>query len=159
RNWLPFGAPACGGAGQPACFTPNKKYETDDNFELGARTEFLDGRAIVDVTAFHERFRNFQINTFNGIAFAVANIRHVFADGFELESTFEPIEGLDINAAATYAYSKYGRDVVTPGFPSGSPTLLAGKQLTQAPAWTLNGAWHYEKPLEMLDGNIGFVGM
>ncbi len=159
RNWLPFGAPKCGGVGQPACFTPDKKYETSDNFELGARSEFWDGRAIVDLTLFAERFKNFQINTFNGVAFAVANEPHVFADGFELESTFEPIDGLDVNAAATYAYSKYGRDVPTPGFPSGSPTPLAGKQLTQAPAWTLNGAWHYETPLAALDGMAGFVGM
>jgi outer membrane receptor protein involved in Fe transport len=85
------------------------KAEYDDNFELGARSQLFDNMAIVNLTLFHERFRNFQINTFNGLTFAVTNFRHAYADGFELETEVQPMEGLTLNNSVTYADSRYGR--------------------------------------------------
>jgi outer membrane receptor protein involved in Fe transport len=126
-----------------AAATPFAKAEYDNNIELGGRSQLFDGRAIINLTLFHERFRDFQINTFNGLTFAVSNFRHVFADGVELESTFEPIDGLTLNESVTFANSRYGHDVPTLGFPLGAPTILAGHQLTQAPLWTINSGLNY----------------
>jgi outer membrane receptor protein involved in Fe transport len=138
--------------------TPFVKSEYDDNFEIGGRTQFWDGRAIVNLTLFHERFRNFQINTFNGLTFSVANFRHVFADGVELESTFQPIEQLTLNESVTYADSRYGHDVATIGFPAGAPTILAGARLTQAPLWTVNSGFNYIDDLGFWDSK-GFLSL
>jgi outer membrane receptor protein involved in Fe transport len=138
--------------------SPHAKPEYDDNFEVGARSTLLDGRAIVNLTLFHEKFMNFQINTFNGLTFSVANFKHVYADGFELETTLEPTEGLTLNNSVTYADSRYGHDVATIGFPTGAPTILAGARLTQAPLWTLNTGLNYSTPLGVWD-SLGFVSL
>ena len=133
------------------------KAEYDDNFELGARSQLFDNMAIVNLTLFHERFRNFQINTFNGLTFAVTNFRHAYADGFELETEVQPTEGLTLNNSVTYADSRYGNDIgPTAGFPAGSPVQLAGKQLTQAPLWTINGGFDYTQDIGWWDAK-GFV--
>jgi outer membrane receptor protein involved in Fe transport len=133
------------------------KSEYDDNFELGGRSQLFDGRAIVNLTLFHERFRNFQINTFNGLTFAVTNFRHAFADGFELETTTQPLQGLTLDNSVTYADSRYGNDIgPTAGFPGGSPVQLAGRQLTQAPLWTINSGFDYTTNLGFWDA-MGFV--
>ena len=136
--------------------TSNKKPEFDDNFELGGRSILMDGMAIVNVTLFHEKFMNFQINTFNGLTFAVANFRHAYADGVELETTLEPTEGLTLNNSVTFANSYYGHDVATVGFPGGAPTILAGQRLTQAPLWTVNSGLTYETALGFWDTS-GFL--
>ncbi|HEY4941527.1 MAG TPA: TonB-dependent receptor [Rhizomicrobium sp.] len=138
--------------------SPHAKAEYDDNFELGARSQLLDGRAIINLTFFHERFRNFQINTFNGLTFSVANFKHVFADGGELEMTIEPMDGLTLNDSVTYADSRYGNDVATIGFPLGAPTILAGARLTQAPLWTINTGLNYTADLGVWDTS-GFVSL
>jgi iron complex outermembrane receptor protein len=139
---------------------PFAKSEYDDNMELGGRSVLWDGKAIVNLTLFHERFRNFQINTFNGLTFSVANFRHVFSDGAELETTFEPIDGLTLNESVTYADSRYGHDVATVGFPAGAPTILAGARLTQAPLWTINSGVNYEQELGFWEtsGFLSFNG-
>ena len=46
--------------------------ETNDAFELGAK---FNGRIVdINVALFHQLFRNFQLNTFNGVNFIVENI-------------------------------------------------------------------------------------
>jgi len=138
--------------------TPYAKAEYDDNMELGARSQWFDGRAVVNLTLFHERFRDFQINTFNGLTFSVANFKHVIADGVELETLFEPTDGLTLNESVTFANSRYGHDIgLTPGFPTGAPVQLAGHRLTQAPLWTLNSGFNFSRPLGCWD-SIGFIG-
>jgi outer membrane receptor protein involved in Fe transport len=134
--------------------TPFRKPEYSDNFELGMRWQFWNDRAILNTTLFHEKFMNFQINTFNGLVFSVANFKHAYADGVEIESTLEPIDGLLLNNSITYADSRYGHDVVTIGFPAGAPTILAGQRLTQAPLWTYNLGGNYETPTGWWDTNL-----
>jgi len=133
------------------------KPEYDDNIEVGVKSTLFDGRVVANLTLFHERFRDFQINTFNGLNFAVANFRHAYADGFELETQAQPIDGLDLNFSATYADSRYGHDLgPTPGFPNSAPVQLAGATLTQAPLWTLNGGGTYTHPVGFFE-TLGFV--
>jgi iron complex outermembrane recepter protein len=128
------------------------KSEYDDSFEVGGRSQLFNDMAIVNLTLFHERFRNFQINTFNGLTFAVTNFRHAYADGFELETTVQPADGLTLDNSITYADSRYGNDIgLTAGFPAGSPVQLAGQRLTQAPLWTVNSGLNYVENLGVWD--------
>ncbi len=134
RNWGSLSALA----------SPHAKPESDDSLEAGSRMQLFDGMAIANTTIFYTRYKDFQINTFNGLAFAVANEPHVYSYGLEFEGQLEPTEGLNFTGSATWARSYYGHDVPTPGFPVGAPTILAGKLLTQAPILTLNGSVNYE---------------
>jgi iron complex outermembrane receptor protein len=147
RNWTSLSASA----------SPHAKAETDDSLEAGSRMTLFDGIAIANTTLFYTRYHNFQINTFNGLAFAVANEPHVYSYGLEFEGQVAPTEGLNISASATWAHSYYGQDTPTPGFPTGAPTILAGQTLTQAPRLTLNGSVNYEHPIA--DGWTGFASV
>ncbi len=148
RNWRAAGDPtklfpAPAAAGYENSLA-HKKPEVSDSFELGSRMTFWDGRAIANTTLFYAKFHNFQINSFNGLAFAVENIPHVYSHGLEFEGAVEPIDDLRITAAATWAHSYYGHDTITPGLFGGAPVDRAGKTLTQAPRLTLNGSVGYD---------------
>jgi len=135
------------------------KSEYDDSIEVGSRSQLLDDMAIVNLTFFHERFRNFQLNTFNGLVFAVANFRHAFAEGFELETTVQPSEGLTLDNSVTFANSYYGHDAVagcpplTPALSLNVPVCVNGHHLTQAPLWTVNSGLNYVEDLGVWDAS------
>ncbi len=131
------------------------KPEFDDNFEAGIKSTLFDGLLLANLTVFHERFKNYQVNTFNGLTFFVINRQHAYSDGFEFETVFAPISGLTLTSSTTFAHARYGHDVATI---AGDIVPLAGKALTQAPRWTFNLGGNYETPLESL-GVTGFVGV
>ena len=68
-----------GGRGAPFG-TANLQFdaETVDAFELGFK--YTGRNFIFNVAAFHQRFSNFQLNTFNGSVFLVQNINGCSAD-------------------------------------------------------------------------------
>ncbi len=57
------------------------------NFELGAKTEFLDHRARVNASVFHTEYKNFQNASFAGLVFIINNAELVTVDGIEVDST------------------------------------------------------------------------
>ena len=61
--------------------------ETSNDYEVGVRSKFWNGRALVSLTGFHTRFDNLQILVFDGLAFAVVNAKGAKTQGFELEGT------------------------------------------------------------------------
>ena len=91
--------------------------ETLTNYEIGLKSQFLDGRAQVTAAAYHAVWTdqivpyNFLIpaNLNNGIAGTVvsveANIGRTNLDGVELEAAFRPIRQLELNAQFGYAGS------------------------------------------------------
>jgi iron complex outermembrane recepter protein len=113
--------------------------EINNAFEIGAkltRTDFT-----FNVAAFHQRFRDFQLNTFNGLVFIVQNINGcsdlvggsgadsdasgttgtcaadnvetgVTSTGVELEASWRPRDDLTINLGYTYADTRYEDDIV-----------------------------------------------
>ncbi|MEO7276589.1 MAG: TonB-dependent receptor [Sphingomicrobium sp.] len=112
------------------------KPETNDAFELGAKYH---GRGIdVNVAAFHQVFKNFQLNTFDGTKFIVENINAcaddlngadidnnpvtgacsgtlrpgVRSQGVEVEVFARPMTDLGINLGATVADTRYRRNLV-----------------------------------------------
>jgi len=131
------------------------KPEFDDNFEAGIKSTLFDGLLLANLTVFHEKFTNYQVNTFNGLTFFVINRKHAYSDGFEFETVFAPINGLTLTSSTSFAHARYGHDVATI---AGDIVPLAGKTLTQAPRWTVNVGGNYETPLESL-GVTGFVGV
>ena len=115
--------------------------ETVNAAEAGLRATGQDGRVSVAVSAFHQRYEDFQLNTFLGTTFLVRSIPEVTAKGAELEWTARPVEGLSLQGGLVYAQTEYGDQPVA-GLP-----LLAGSRLSFAPLWsgTLSGV--YERPI------------
>ena len=106
--------------------------ETNQAFEIGAK---FNGHGVdVNVAVFRELFKNFQLNTFNGLNFVVENINScsnnlngadsdndpttgactgnlragVRTQGFEFEAFTRPIPNVQWNAGVTLADTKYG---------------------------------------------------
>jgi outer membrane receptor protein involved in Fe transport len=170
-----FGA-ICVSAAQPNCqgvvasaADLEFKPEINDALEIGAKYKgrFFD----LNLTLFHQLFRDFQLNTFNGLNFIVENINScstslngadkdndprtgactghkragVKDTGFELEAFTRPLPDVAINAGVTYANARYRNNLVgVNGQPlSNALFQLPGRQVSNAPKWTETGsiAW------------------
>ncbi len=113
--------------------------ELVDSFEVGGKFSLFDQRAIFNAALFYMDFKDFQLNTFNGINFVVNNLEKVKSRGVELEVAALLTAGLTVQAGLTYADTKYGNNI--------SSASLTGRQLTNAPEWTVTGATTYERDL------------
>jgi iron complex outermembrane recepter protein len=116
--------------------------ETVRSADLGVKTNWMDGRLIVNASLFDMRFDDFQLNTFLGTTFVVRSIPRVTARGADLDFIWRaPVEGLTLQGGATYADTKYGTHP-TPGLP-----LLPGARLAFAPLWSASLSGGYERNL------------
>lgn len=113
--------------------------EFSDSYEIGVKSELFDNRLQVNATLFQAEFKDFQLNTFNGLGFTVSNPGDVTSEGVELESRWNASERIFLTFATTYADTKYGSDAAL--------GALAGRQLTNAPLWTVNGSFNIEQPI------------
>jgi outer membrane receptor protein involved in Fe transport len=151
--------------------------ETNDAIELGAK--YNGGWIDVNVAVFRELFKNFQLNTFNGLNFIVENINScsnslngadtdnnprtgactgstnagVKDTGFEIEAFTRPMRNLMVNGGVTMANAKYRDNLVGANGAPLSPALfqLPGRQISNAPKWTVTGSAAWTPPI----GNNG----
>jgi outer membrane receptor protein involved in Fe transport len=115
--------------------------------EGGIKTEFLDGRARVNIAAFHNKFSGLQRTVNSGLVNFIANVAAATVNGVEVESTVLPFEHLALTANVGYLDAKYD-DYVLPG----TNVNLKGKPLVRAPKWTYTFAATH-------DLNLGSVGV
>jgi iron complex outermembrane receptor protein len=148
------------------------KFEAEkvDSYEVGVK---LKKRAFsLNIAAFREEFKSFQLNTFNGTVFIVQNINScgtslsgadsdnspttgactgkikpgVISQGVEIESAIYPARDLAVTVGYTYADTHYGRNLV--GSTSGTPLsnalfLLPGSQVSNAPKHVVTASLGY----------------
>lgn len=157
--------------------------EKVDSFEVGAKYR---GRGFrLAATAFYEMFKDFQLNTFNGVSYAVENIEGcsalaggsgadsdliastgactgkdkagVVSKGFELEGSFSPSRYFTVDAGFTYARSRYRHDVsAVGGRPLPTPLFyIPGRALSNAPEYTATAGATWTPPL----GDGGLSGL
>jgi outer membrane receptor protein involved in Fe transport len=141
--------------------------ELNDAIELGAK---YNGRGIdINVAAFQQKFRDFQLNTFNGLNFFVENINGCKTDlgdadsdniipngacsdddlepgvtsrGVEVEIFTRPVQDVSVNVGATFANTRYADDLVGA---DGRPLQVAlfqlpGRRLSNSSALALTGS-------------------
>jgi outer membrane receptor protein involved in Fe transport len=155
------------------------KPEINDAFEIGAK---YNGRGIdVNVAAFRQKFKDFQLNTFNGLNFFVENINScgtnlngadtdniigngtcskddleagVTSQGVEMEVFTRPAPDVTVNLGATFANTKYADNLVGADGRSLSPALfqLPGRRLSNSSAGALTGAIGFNP--RITDGGI-----
>jgi outer membrane receptor protein involved in Fe transport len=141
--------------------------EINDAFEIGAK---FNGRGIdVNVAAFQQSFRNFQLNTFNGLNFFVENINSCDTDlngadsdniigngtcsdddlkpgvvsrGVELEIFTRPVQDVSVNFGATFTDTSYEDNLVGTNGRALSTALfqLPGRRLSNSSALALTGS-------------------
>ena len=156
-------------AGADLRFSP----EINDAFELGAK--YNGGWIDLNLALFHEAFRNFQLNTFNGLNFIVENINScgtslngadkdnnpltgacsgklgagVISKGFELEAFTRPLQDVSWNAGLTMADTRYRNNLVGAGGAPLSNALfqLPGRRISNAPLWTATTSFAWTPPV------------
>jgi len=157
------------------------KPEINDALELGLK---YNGRGLdVNVALFHQLFRDFQLNTFNGLNFIVENINsceHDLGDadednsaatgacdgdtragvksyGVEIEAFTRPIENVTANFGFVYASTRYRDDLVgSDGRPLTNALFqLPGRRISNSNAVTLTGSASWMPPI----GTSGLRGL
>jgi iron complex outermembrane receptor protein len=157
------------------------KPETNDAVEAGAK---FNGRWIdLNLAVFHQLFKDFQLNTFNGLNFIVENINSCSDDlagadtdnnprtgactgktragvknyGFELEAFTHPLPNLSVNAGLTMSNTKYRKNLVgADGRPLTNALFqLPGRRISNSAQWTGTASLAWTPPL----GSSGLRGL
>ncbi|RME68695.1 MAG: TonB-dependent receptor [Alphaproteobacteria bacterium] len=129
--------------------------ETVDSVELGFKWRTADRRASINASGFYSRFEDFQVNTFNGIAFVVQAVPKATVKGVEVEASLRPTDRFSVQGGVTYADTQYGKNLPGAIFAPPSPTnplggalwQLPGSRLTNAPEWAVTGSATYRYPV------------
>jgi len=157
-------------AGVPILAAGTIKPEDVSDYELGLKSQFLDGRATVNLTGFWTVIKNYQANVNNGALGLVrgylANAGKVQVRGFEAEVSIIPFDGASAYANGTYNDHSYvtfldapcppelsggntGTPISAPGTPGGnSPTNcnISGQWLPGISNWSFSWGGEYATP-------------
>jgi iron complex outermembrane recepter protein len=132
---------------------PAAEAETLINYEVGLKSEFLDRKAIIDLTAFYVDWNNVQIPTGNPPFGVTTNGGRGRSEGLELAGTLSPLVGLNLGSAA--AYTQAGLTRVVPGPPL---FLLSGYQAPNVPKWSVSATADYDwEPTDRWHAHLGGV--
>ncbi|MFD1613327.1 TonB-dependent receptor [Sphingomonas tabacisoli] len=182
-NGVPTTTFAAAGGAQALVHNLQFAQEVNDAYEVGFK--YSSRMFSLNVAAFHQRFSDFQLNTFNGSVFLVQNVNGcsndlagadrdtsaatgscpkdkvgpgVLSSGVEIESSIRPTRDLSIGLGLTVANTRYRHDLV--GNSSGVPLdpalrLLPGSKLSNAPAAVATGSLTWTPPI----GDTGLTGL
>ena len=156
--------------------------ERVNSFEAGLK---YNGQGFdLNFAAFYSLFKNFQLNTFNGVNFEVTNLQAckdnlngadrdtsastgacaanrtqagVKAKGFEIEAVLRPARDVSVNLGLTYSDTKYRKNLVGANGVPLAPTLfqLPGRQLSNAPKYVVTTGFSYSPEI----GSSGLSGL
>lgn len=125
----------------PDCFSPVACFravdeEQLDSIELGVRTEFLDGRGILNATYFYNDYQDLQISgTLPTGGFTRINAGEAEIQGLEIEGSIEAADGLVFYGNASFLDAEYtSLDFAQAGLLSGTTTAVAGPSCSNVTA-------------------------
>lgn len=140
-------------AQQARVFRPDSLW----NYEIGAKTGWLDNTLTVNGSVFYIRWNDIQqwIPLPCGFQYR-ANAGAAVSKGFEVEIHSRPVQGLDLSVGVGY------NDARITATGASSPQQV-GDRVLQVPDWTANAAATYSVPLGTLRSlvstvNYGYVG-
>jgi len=136
--------------------------ETSDAYEVGLKSRLLDGRLVLNVSAFDTTYDNFQANNQDMIGTTVitrlTNAGSVKTQGFEADFTLEPVRNLRINGGYAYIDAKIDK-FKCPTTGTCAALAINGKPLPYSSKHKLSMNGSYFMPLEGqafdLDFNVG----
>jgi iron complex outermembrane recepter protein len=118
------------------------KSETVNDYELGLKSQMLDGKLILNATVFDTVLHNFQDRSYDGLEFLIRNAGAVRSRGLDLDGRFRALSNLTFNYGLTYLDSIYTTDTGAPGLEgctgtAGCPLVqnLSGQPLDFAPKY------------------------
>ncbi|HVK51307.1 MAG TPA: TonB-dependent receptor [Pseudoxanthomonas sp.] len=136
-----------GGAGITPVNDTSFPGEFVDSYELGAKTTWADGNLLLNATLFHQKYEDFQLNSFLGTSFVVRSIPEVVSQGVDTEIMWQPksVHGLMLQGGVMYADTQYGDHIPGGDFTyPGQLYKLPGAQMSFAPKWSASASVTYE---------------
>jgi len=150
------------------------------SYEIGLKTVLPGGKAILNVALFDTTFEDYQAQTVDfsvtPAAFRTINAGDLKTRGVEVDITAAPIDGLVLNAAATWLDAEYGKfgyidcypgqpvtpgqcEVVVPGIPPFVPPVMgydpSGERLSGTSEWKVALSGKYQRQItEAFDGFV-----
>jgi iron complex outermembrane recepter protein len=119
--------------------------ETDNTYEIGAKTTWLDGRLTANAAIFYNKIENLQVldvETVDGIVYYyVRNAASGTSKGGEFEVHAQPAGGWDFSLGVGLLNTKYNKYVLPDG------TNYSGEEFVNAPRFTGNALVQYALPL------------
>jgi iron complex outermembrane receptor protein len=112
--------------------------ETVNSYEAGLKNSLLDGRLVLNLTAFSAKYKNFQANNPDVVAGVVVtrftNAGSVSTKGAELDLYYQPVRDLTFSGGLAYTKAQVEQFRLPPG---ALPTQVipAGTPLGYAPKW------------------------
>lgn len=137
-----------GTAGLLAAYPAPDTFKTDDiwNYELGARTTWLDRTLSLDLTAFYALWNDPQVLILDpsGLGSYIDNVGQVESKGIEASLSYLfPIEGLSLRAAVAYTDARTTED-----FNSATNQVVpSGTTWPLAPEWQTAATIAYERSI------------
>jgi len=121
--------------------------ETADSYEVGVKSTLLDRTLILNATLFLQHYRNFQLNTFNGLVFVVESVPDVYSRGVDADFVWLPTANLSFQGGITVANTKFTEGDQS-ALNSNGVTFLGdpGSRLPLAPlySWSLSGTYSHD---------------
>jgi iron complex outermembrane recepter protein len=112
-----------------------------DSYELGAKTTWMDGNLLLNTALFHEKYTDFQLNSFLGTSYVVRSIPELTTQGLDADVLWQTgIKGLKLQGGLTYTDAHYGDAPL----PDAELDLLPGARPSFAPLWQTSAAVTYD---------------
>ena len=149
--------------------------ETVKNYELGAKTSWLDDTLRANFTFYRMDIDGFQDRAFDGVTFSFRNAGQLRQEGFEFDTQLRPTRTVSFTAAVAYldsSFTDYPNGAGLPGFPAligttANPSAtqnLRGLANAYSPKWSgsvgadVHGDFGGSEISWRLNGNISFTG-
>jgi outer membrane receptor protein involved in Fe transport len=131
-----------------------RTYEPDflDNYELGLKSRWADGRVQINATAYHMVWKDYQVEVVDPgplYAVGVENVGNAEINGLELDTVFAPTQSLEIGANANFLSSEATSTNLLVGTPDGA-------RLPNTPEFKAGVYAEYTWPMQIVSGS-GFV--
>jgi iron complex outermembrane receptor protein len=140
-------------------FAPPFRPETNTNIEAGLKGRFFNGALQANLSAFHMKYSDLQVNQILFLTVGVTNAAQATVDGVELETVFRPVERVRLEANAAWLNARFNsfltQDASRPAGPGCTITPgttncvydLAGNRLPNAPKYSASLAAYYDAPI------------
>lgn len=131
--------------GLPATTNIQDAYEPEElqSFEIGLKSDWLDGRLRFNAAAFYTTADDTQIFEFTPVTSTRArlNIDETEMQGFELESTFRASSYLELFGSFGYTEATIEAFAADPG--------IVGNDVLGVPEYTVNLGFQYQRPVNL----------
>jgi outer membrane receptor protein involved in Fe transport len=138
---------------------PNVDSDTLTSYEVGLKSNFLDGRGLFNISVYDIEWKDIQLRALNPACgcSALANGGDAYSRGFEMEGSFRPVERLALGYNAAYTKAELTSLL------SSVQGFLTGYQLPGVPKWsgglTADYSWPLNAQLSLnLGAGIRYVG-